>query len=131
MGLVILVLVVVQLKKPAYGRRTIWCVVCADTMNGSDIDELLMQSHGADLYPFKKSKICLSQLLLMTRQASLAPEMASIVDDIEIAPGGKRGIVLHYGKKARKQLVCKRKDVIPYGDKKMIKHGHKIITIEI
>ncbi len=131
MVLVILVFVVVQLKKPAYGRRTIRCVVCADTMNGSDIDELLMQSHGADLYSFKKSKICLSQLLLMTRQASLAPEMASIVDDIEIAPGGKRGIVLHYGKKARKQLACKRKDVIPHGHMKMISYGHTIITIKI
>ncbi|MDO4838529.1 MAG: hypothetical protein Q4B32_09050 [Clostridia bacterium] len=127
--LAILVLVIVQAKKPAFGGSPIRCVACADTMDGSDINKLLMQSHAAELYPFRKNRILLSQLLVMTRQAPLPSATALVTEDIEIAPGGKKGIVLHYGKKAKKQLACKGKEAIPYGGLKEIRHGHTIITI--
>ncbi len=129
--LVILVLVIVQLKKPAFGGSSIRCVACADTLKDSDIRELLMQSHEAKLYPFKKNWILLSQLLIMTRQAPLSPDVASVMEDIEIAPGGKRGaFVLYYGKKARKQLACKKKEVISHGGLKRMDCGHTTIAIE-
>lgn len=127
--LVILILVIVRVKKPAFGGGTVRCVACADTLAGSDINKLLMQSHAVKLYPFKKNKILLSQLLVMTRQAPLSTDTALVTENIEIAPGGKKGIILHYGKKAKKQLACKGKEAIPYGGLKEIRHGHTVITI--
>lgn len=128
--LVILVLVIVRVKKPAFGGSPIRCVACADTMEDSDITKLLTQSHAVKLYPFKKNRILLSQLLVMTRQAPLPPDTALITEDIEIAPGGKKGIILYYGKRAKKQLACKGKEAIPHGGLKEIRLGHTIIIIE-
>ena len=127
-ALAIILLIIIKIRQPAFGDVWVKCVACSIKAGSESM--LSKAGNSINLKPFKKKKIALSQLLLMARQIALSQETSTLTEDIKIAPRRNGGIVLLFGKKAKKALNLKRKKVISSGERYSIRHDRTVIILE-